>query len=117
MYEGADRVRGRWEMRGREGVGEGSGGRKRGGVRREGRRGRNIGEKGKEGKKELLRDLRGEDRDKGWEWGGVEAYPLSTPSCMLKCVPCVCLFIRMLTLFNVVQCNIQNSYSTLRQSP
>ena len=27
--------------------------------------------------------------------GRVEAYPLSTPSCMLKCVPCVCFFTRM----------------------
>ena len=46
MFEGADRVRGRCEMRGREGIGEGSGGRRRGG-----KRGRNIGEKGKEGQK------------------------------------------------------------------
>ena len=50
--EGADRVRGRWEMRGREGGGEGAGGGRRGGGRRE-KRGWEEGEgrkRGREGK-------------------------------------------------------------------
>ena len=61
--------------------------------------------KGRRLKEEILRVLRGEDGNMGVGVGeGVEAYPLSTPSCMLKCVPFVCLFMRMLTLFNVVKC-------------
>ena len=83
-------------------------------VREEGKEGEGeeeVGEvekferKGRRGKEEILRVQTGEDGDKGVEVGEViEAYPLCIPSCMLKCVPCVCIFMRMLMLFNVVKC-------------
>ena len=47
------------------------------------------------------REKEGRTETRGWE--GVEAFPLSFPSRMMKCVPCVCLFMRMLTLYNVVK--------------
>ena len=60
---------------------------------------REFGEKGKKGKRgNFARSKRGGRRQGSGRGGGVEAYPQSTPSCMLKCVPCVCLFMRMLTL-------------------
>ena len=78
------RVREEGEEGGEEEVGEGG----------------NLERKGRREKEEILRVLRGEDRGKGVGVGeGVEAYPLSTPSCMLKCVPFVCLFMSMLTLY------------------
>ena len=69
-------------MRGREGVGEGSGGRRRGGggeeEMEEGEK--NWERKGRREKEEFMHVLRGEDGDKGVGMGeGFEAYPLSTP--------------------------------------
>ena len=66
--------------------------------------GENLERKGRREKEEILRVLRGEDGNKGVGGRGVDAYPMSTLSCMLKCVPCACLFMRMLTLFKVVKC-------------
>ena len=94
-------------MRGREGEGEGLGGRRRGGGEGEEEVGEGIkiGEKGKEGKEEILRVIREEDGDKGVgvREGGRSILPVH-PSCMLKCVSCVCLFMRMPTLLIVVKC-------------
>ena len=79
-------------MSGREGVvrvreeGEEGGGRRGCG------RGGKLERKGRREKEEILRVLRWEDGDKGVGVGdGLDAYPLPPPSCMLKCVPCVCL--------------------------
>ena len=84
-YEGADRVRGMGEKRGREGGEEGEGGGRRGGGRRE-KRGREEGEEGAgggrgeeeregEGKRKFLRARiarrsRREEGDEGREGGG-----------------------------------------------
>ena len=101
IYEGADRVRGRWDMSWREVGGMGAGGRRRGGGRRE-KRGREEGKKGagggrgrtkrREGKVENFERAKraprreGKMETRGWEGGGKgagggEAYPppLSTP--------------------------------------
>ena len=102
LTEGADRVRGRGEKRGREGGEEGEGGGRRGGGRRE-KRGREEGEEGEGGgrgeeeregggKRKFLRARsarrsRREEGDEGEGRGreGGEAYPLSTPS-LLHCI-------------------------------
>ena len=74
MYEGADRVRGRGEMRGREGGEEGEGGGRRGGGRREKRGGRRErgGRKGGREKEDFLRarSARRSKREEGDEGGG-----------------------------------------------
>ena len=72
MYEGVDSVRGRLEMSGPEGVGEGSGGRRRGGgegEEEEGERGK-LERKERREKEEILRVLGWEDGDKGVGVGG-----------------------------------------------
>ena len=101
IYEGADRVRGRGEKRGREGGEEGEGGGRRGGGRRE-KRGREEGEEGAGGgrgeeeregggKGKFLRARsaprsRREELDEGAGGGevrgreGERPTPLSTPS-------------------------------------
>ena len=109
--EGADRVRGRGEKRGREGGEEGEGGGRRGGGRRE-KRGREEGEegegggrrgggrrerggrKGGRGKEEIFARANRASLQKGGGrrgaggggkgTGGGEAYPLSTPSLILS---------------------------------
>ena len=78
MYEGADRVRGRWGA----GGGRWGFGRKE---KRGGGEGENLEGKGRREKDEMLRVLRGEDGNKGVGVGeGVEAYPLSTPLMYVK---------------------------------
>ena len=64
MYEGADRVRGRWEVRGREG-GRWGFGRKEKRREEEVGEGENFEEKGMREKEEILLVLRGEDGNKG----------------------------------------------------
>ena len=106
-YEGADRVRGRGEMRGREGGEEGEGGGRRGGGRREkrgeggGRRGggrrERGGGKGREGKrgKFCAREARaapeGRRETRGREGGGKGAgggrgLPPCPPPLLLTCL-------------------------------